>query len=568
MSTSSSTELPKGSSSPPGGQLQKAATTSLTAAWLVYRSFLARPVAQVVPEPTREAVFQLFCDIRANVPKDKRFLQRHARAFTPQTSMGWLALSGVLGYAVSAALLVTTLTLGISVAGLSMGLMAVLATGAFLASALGFMAFVLFTSAFVVGAVAFTALSGYVVGSSSLAVMRHITQLVFGQNEMGGKRSVLTSLEGINNNTSSTTTTSGAAASPSLTGINPVITSEADRPTTPTTSRFSTYAAPHVVLPPIKTASPTRKRSLTPTTSSSLSGPLPPAASVTTSPISSGQNKEASSNTKEEEKETARLSPSSCTSTSTAAKYTNSTTPKAATVMVTAMAVDEDISIISLEKEKSSIVLDKIQNEQGETRTTMTTVPSGPTPMNNKKPTVIAVKTNKTTPSGTRTITMIKSNNNNMIDNTTKKISSPAPLPGPPPSTAGLLKPISPATSSITATSAARDTTLSFSLSSVSTPIVNSISNNDTSTSDNDSLAFIGVMQGWKEIEKKAAMESPNGGGAKVPLPPSNSRISLNSRNKSKKKGRSSRKSSQERLSEVEGVTGMTAMVPKTPETS
>ena len=33
---------------------------------------------------------QLFCDLRTNTPKDRRFLQRHARALTPRTAAGWL----------------------------------------------------------------------------------------------------------------------------------------------------------------------------------------------------------------------------------------------------------------------------------------------------------------------------------------------------------------------------------------------------------------------------------------------------------------------------------------------
>ena len=47
-------------------------------------------VSHVVPSHTREAFFQLFCDLRANTPKDRRFLVLHARAFAPQTTLGWL----------------------------------------------------------------------------------------------------------------------------------------------------------------------------------------------------------------------------------------------------------------------------------------------------------------------------------------------------------------------------------------------------------------------------------------------------------------------------------------------
>ncbi len=73
-----------------GGQLQRACTAGGHAVWMVYRTFLAGTVSQVVPEATRDALFQLFCDIRANVPKDKRFLQRHVKAFEPRSVVGWL----------------------------------------------------------------------------------------------------------------------------------------------------------------------------------------------------------------------------------------------------------------------------------------------------------------------------------------------------------------------------------------------------------------------------------------------------------------------------------------------
>jgi hypothetical protein len=52
----------------------------------------------VLPEHTREAAFQLFCDIRSNTPKDVNFLKRHARELQPRTFTGYLALSSSLLY--------------------------------------------------------------------------------------------------------------------------------------------------------------------------------------------------------------------------------------------------------------------------------------------------------------------------------------------------------------------------------------------------------------------------------------------------------------------------------------
>lgn len=45
---------------------------------------------RVLPEHTRDALFQLFCDVRANTPKDRVFVVRHAQALQPRTFSGWL----------------------------------------------------------------------------------------------------------------------------------------------------------------------------------------------------------------------------------------------------------------------------------------------------------------------------------------------------------------------------------------------------------------------------------------------------------------------------------------------
>lgn len=51
-------------------------------------------MAAVVPAHTRDAAFQLFCDLRANTPKDSKFVARHVRAFVPLTGPGWLVSAG------------------------------------------------------------------------------------------------------------------------------------------------------------------------------------------------------------------------------------------------------------------------------------------------------------------------------------------------------------------------------------------------------------------------------------------------------------------------------------------
>ena len=45
---------------------------------------------RVLPGHTRDALFQLFCDVRTNTPKDQVFFMRHAEALKPHTFTGWL----------------------------------------------------------------------------------------------------------------------------------------------------------------------------------------------------------------------------------------------------------------------------------------------------------------------------------------------------------------------------------------------------------------------------------------------------------------------------------------------
>ena len=43
-----------------------------------------------MPDHTREAFFQLFCDLRTNTPKDRKWLNKHMRTLKPRTLPGWL----------------------------------------------------------------------------------------------------------------------------------------------------------------------------------------------------------------------------------------------------------------------------------------------------------------------------------------------------------------------------------------------------------------------------------------------------------------------------------------------
>ena len=50
----------------------------------------AGPTELVIPEHTRDAFFQLWCDLRTNVPKDRNWVRHHATALQPRTSFGYL----------------------------------------------------------------------------------------------------------------------------------------------------------------------------------------------------------------------------------------------------------------------------------------------------------------------------------------------------------------------------------------------------------------------------------------------------------------------------------------------
>lgn len=69
---------------------------STTVLWMIYRTTLSRPARWLVPDHTREAFFQAFCDLRTNTPKDRKWLKRHLTALKPHTSKGWLALGAAL----------------------------------------------------------------------------------------------------------------------------------------------------------------------------------------------------------------------------------------------------------------------------------------------------------------------------------------------------------------------------------------------------------------------------------------------------------------------------------------
>jgi hypothetical protein len=51
---------------------------------------VAVPYEFLVPEHTQYALFQLYCDLRANPIKDRHFLEIHAKRLKPHTFPGWI----------------------------------------------------------------------------------------------------------------------------------------------------------------------------------------------------------------------------------------------------------------------------------------------------------------------------------------------------------------------------------------------------------------------------------------------------------------------------------------------
>lgn len=50
----------------------------------------AGPMQIVLPEHTRDALFQLFCELRTNTKKDQKWAYQHGRALKPRTFPGWI----------------------------------------------------------------------------------------------------------------------------------------------------------------------------------------------------------------------------------------------------------------------------------------------------------------------------------------------------------------------------------------------------------------------------------------------------------------------------------------------
>jgi hypothetical protein len=140
----------------------------------IYKNFLSGPIARIVPEHTRDAFFQTYCDLRTNVPKDRKWVEQHATALQPRTLLGWLALgsflafSGAAGSAILCLASATIATLAYAFIGL------VVVAGATAGFWLFVLSGVLFVSSFVIAWLATCAAAGYIFLASTVATFSYI----------------------------------------------------------------------------------------------------------------------------------------------------------------------------------------------------------------------------------------------------------------------------------------------------------------------------------------------------------------------------------------------------------
>lgn len=220
-----------------------AATTVSNIMWSIYRSYFSGTVAAVVPAHTRDAAFQLFCDLRANTPKDRKFLVKHMQAFVPQTSPGWLALASTLAFGLTGLMGLFSVTLTLSVVGIYTGLAVAAFAGVLLSFVLGAVALSLFLTACCSGMFAAGALMGYASLSTTLAVMRYLMHLVLGSPAgPAGQRQAIQHKEEASN-----------SAAPTSRATLPAILLPAGEPTklptSPPLSPTATHSAHAIALP-------------------------------------------------------------------------------------------------------------------------------------------------------------------------------------------------------------------------------------------------------------------------------------------------------------------------------
>lgn len=163
------------------GSLHQVWIVSSTVMFGIYRSVYLDRIAKVfIPEHTRDAAFQLFCDLRTNTPKDAAFLRRHATALKPRTCLGWLAATAFTLCASAYAAAAAAIALGIAVALINVILVLSVLGGVTLAIALSCTGVALFVGACVAGSTAFTVAVAYTGLESAKVVTTTAGRLLLG----------------------------------------------------------------------------------------------------------------------------------------------------------------------------------------------------------------------------------------------------------------------------------------------------------------------------------------------------------------------------------------------------
>lgn len=125
----------------------------------------------VVPGHTRNALFQLLCDLRANTPKDQRFAVRHARALAPRSVAGWIACVSCASSLAAVVAVLVCITLAVSLGGMCVVGGAALFLGAALGVAFGCMMTVLMLTSLVCGALGIAGFWTYAAVAGTQAVL-------------------------------------------------------------------------------------------------------------------------------------------------------------------------------------------------------------------------------------------------------------------------------------------------------------------------------------------------------------------------------------------------------------
>jgi len=164
-------------------RVQSVTTHLLTGIWIVYKRIFSGTLSSLVEDDTRKALFQLFCDLKANTEKDEKFLARHVTALKPDSVLGWIgcvSLVSMLGWFVCMALSIGFFFL---IAACWVGLLLLILTVSFLVTVMTAFGLVCLMTAAFFSVVFSVALSLYLVSKFVNSVYRKIRSFESLKNE-------------------------------------------------------------------------------------------------------------------------------------------------------------------------------------------------------------------------------------------------------------------------------------------------------------------------------------------------------------------------------------------------